>query len=258
MPPWKAVRRRLRWRRDSRVGLLSAQPCRCQRRPHQFHRSLSRHLGATCGDTETCGRRGSGSSIPPTRRTSSVRQMPVPAPTMPMSAQSRTPVFPIGEVPAIGRERQPVRPIAYVLRARCVLCVTSAPGQRRLARSSFCRDRNAATTSSPAQQRRAGSGEFLQARPDVVRVIFPDSKAEKPGGVPCLSERRQWRADRVELAGGAEAGRSFVNALKLFYHVANIGDARSLAIHPRPRRTRGFLRRAACDRRHTRLRAAVY
>ena len=35
-----------------------------------------------------------------------------------------------------------------------------------------------------------------------------------------------------ELAGGAEAGRTFIDALQLFYHVANIGDARSLAIHP--------------------------
>ena len=36
----------------------------------------------------------------------------------------------------------------------------------------------------------------------------------------------------MELAGGADAGRRFIDALKLFYHVANIGDARSLAIHP--------------------------
>ena len=35
-----------------------------------------------------------------------------------------------------------------------------------------------------------------------------------------------------ELAGGMEAGRRFIDALKMFYHVANIGDARSLAIHP--------------------------
>jgi O-acetylhomoserine (thiol)-lyase len=35
-----------------------------------------------------------------------------------------------------------------------------------------------------------------------------------------------------ELAGGVEAGKRFINALQLFYHVANIGDARSLAIHP--------------------------
>ena len=35
-----------------------------------------------------------------------------------------------------------------------------------------------------------------------------------------------------ELKDGAEAGKRFIDALQLFYHVANIGDARSLAIHP--------------------------
>src|SRR6202035_2539043 len=44
--------------------------------------------------------------------------------------------------------------------------------------------------------------------------------------------RRHCALSGFELSGGAEAGRRFVNALKLFYHVANIGDARSLAIHP--------------------------
>jgi O-acetylhomoserine (thiol)-lyase len=32
--------------------------------------------------------------------------------------------------------------------------------------------------------------------------------------------------------GGKAAGQKFIDSLKLFYHVANIGDARSLAIHP--------------------------
>ena len=35
-----------------------------------------------------------------------------------------------------------------------------------------------------------------------------------------------------ELAGGYAAGRAFIDALALFYHVTNIGDARSLVIHP--------------------------
>lgn len=39
-----------------------------------------------------------------------------------------------------------------------------------------------------------------------------------------------------ELKGGADraaaAGKRFIDALQLFYHVANIGDSRSLAIHP--------------------------
>jgi O-acetylhomoserine (thiol)-lyase len=32
--------------------------------------------------------------------------------------------------------------------------------------------------------------------------------------------------------GGSEAGARFIDNLKLFSHVANLGDAKSLAIHP--------------------------
>ena len=35
-----------------------------------------------------------------------------------------------------------------------------------------------------------------------------------------------------ELKDGEDAGKKFIDNLKLLYHVANIGDARSLAIHP--------------------------
>ena len=75
--------------------------------------------------------------------------------------------------------------------------------------------------------------DFLRTRKDVTRIIHPSQQQ----GV-----HRQ-RADRYlngglgglvgfELAGGKEAGRRFIDALQLHYHVANIGDARSLAIHP--------------------------
>ena len=35
-----------------------------------------------------------------------------------------------------------------------------------------------------------------------------------------------------ELKKGKEAGKQFIDNLKMIYHVANIGDARTLAIHP--------------------------
>jgi O-acetylhomoserine (thiol)-lyase len=35
-----------------------------------------------------------------------------------------------------------------------------------------------------------------------------------------------------EISGGLEAGKRFVDSLELFSHVANIGDVRSLVIHP--------------------------
>ena len=34
------------------------------------------------------------------------------------------------------------------------------------------------------------------------------------------------------IRGGAESGRRFIEAVRLFSHLANVGDAKSLAIHP--------------------------
>ena len=36
----------------------------------------------------------------------------------------------------------------------------------------------------------------------------------------------------IELKGGEKAGRQLIDNLKMIYHVANIGDSRTLAIHP--------------------------
>lgn len=76
--------------------------------------------------------------------------------------------------------------------------------------------------------------EFLKNHPKVESVIFPKYqtgvaaeravKYFKPGSFGALIG--------FELKGGREAGRRFIDALQLFYHLANIGDARSLAIHP--------------------------
>ncbi|MFB3105989.1 MAG: PLP-dependent transferase, partial [Pseudomonadales bacterium] len=35
-----------------------------------------------------------------------------------------------------------------------------------------------------------------------------------------------------EIKGGREAGRAFIESLELFSHLANVGDAKSLVIHP--------------------------
>ena len=36
----------------------------------------------------------------------------------------------------------------------------------------------------------------------------------------------------MDVKGGTEAGKKVVESLKMFYHVAHIGDVRSMAIHP--------------------------
>jgi len=79
----------------------------------------------------------------------------------------------------------------------------------------------------------AAVAEYLEKHPAVTKVIYP--------GLQDGEFRR--RADTYlkggygglvgfELEGGKDAGRKFIDSLELFYHVANIGDARSLAIHP--------------------------
>ena len=35
-----------------------------------------------------------------------------------------------------------------------------------------------------------------------------------------------------EIKGGQEAGQKFIEKLSIFSHLANVGDAKSLAIHP--------------------------
>ena len=74
---------------------------------------------------------------------------------------------------------------------------------------------------------------FLKSRPDVATVIHPSTKEGKEAELTAkYLPKLKGGLVGFELKGGAEAGKKFINALKLFYHVANIGDARSLAIHP--------------------------
>ncbi len=75
--------------------------------------------------------------------------------------------------------------------------------------------------------------EFLHGHDDVLSVNYaglPSSpwyeRAKK------LAPKGTGAVLSFELAGGVEAGKAFVNALKLHSHVANIGDVRSLVIHP--------------------------
>ena len=75
--------------------------------------------------------------------------------------------------------------------------------------------------------------EFLQSQPQVERVSYPGLASSLyaelvakylprgPGAVFCF-----------DIRGGREAGLAFIEALSLFSHLANVGDAKSLVIHP--------------------------
>ena len=75
--------------------------------------------------------------------------------------------------------------------------------------------------------------EYLRSHPKVDKLVYPkyftgldkevvDDNFEKGYGALIF----------FDIKGGVEAGKRFIESLELFYHVANVGDARSLATHP--------------------------
>ena len=74
---------------------------------------------------------------------------------------------------------------------------------------------------------------FLAAHPMVETVLYP----ELPGHPDHELRRRllphgAGAVFSFNLKGGREAGRAFIESLRVFSHLANVGDAKSLVIHP--------------------------
>ena len=75
--------------------------------------------------------------------------------------------------------------------------------------------------------------EFLKSHKSISKVIFPKfHEGENKKRTEKYYKNGFGSMIGIELSKGVEAGKAFINALELHYHVANIGDARSLAIHP--------------------------
>ena len=74
---------------------------------------------------------------------------------------------------------------------------------------------------------------WLEKNPQVEKVNYaslPSSPWNKLASKYC--PKGSGSVLSFEIKGGIEAGKKFIEALKLLSHVANIGDVRSLAIHP--------------------------
>jgi O-acetylhomoserine (thiol)-lyase len=129
---------------------------------------------------------------------------------------------------------KPLGPIAYILKMRVTLLrdlgAAMAPFNaflflQGLETLPLRMERHSKNTRAVA--------DFLAARKDVQRVIHPaHHKGIGAERTATYLPHGQGGLCGFEIAGGVEAGRRFINALKMFYHVANIGDSRSLAIHP--------------------------
>ncbi len=75
--------------------------------------------------------------------------------------------------------------------------------------------------------------QWLEAHPDVQHVSYAGlASSQWYAEANKYANKGAGAVMAFELLGGVEAGKKFVEGLRLFSHVANIGDVRSLVIHP--------------------------
>jgi O-acetylhomoserine (thiol)-lyase len=129
---------------------------------------------------------------------------------------------------------KPLGPIAYIIKARVTLQRDLGMSMSPFNAFMFLQGLETLPLRMREHARNAEAvAQHLKKHPGITKVIWPGfaegefarrAKAYLKGGLGGLVG--------FELKGGREAGRRFIDSLKLLYHVANIGDARSLAIHP--------------------------
>ncbi|KXB06074.1 O-acetylhomoserine aminocarboxypropyltransferase [candidate division MSBL1 archaeon SCGC-AAA382F02] len=75
--------------------------------------------------------------------------------------------------------------------------------------------------------------EFLEDHPKVDWVVYPGLSEHPPHDLAeKYFENGFGGVVGFGIKGGAKAGKKFIESLDLFSHLANVGDAKSLAIHP--------------------------
>ena len=129
---------------------------------------------------------------------------------------------------------KPLGPIAYILKAR-----TTILRDMGAAMSPF----NAFMFIQGLETLALRIREHSKNADEIARFLMDHPKVERVSHPSVASDLAKERADKYlsggcgglmgfEIKGGIEAGKQFINSLEMFYHVANIGDSRSLAIHP--------------------------
>ena len=129
---------------------------------------------------------------------------------------------------------KPLGPVAYIIKARVTLLRDLGAALSPFNAFLFLQGiETVALRMERHCQNALAVANFLAGHAEVTRVIHPSRlTGHAAEWTAKYMPRGQGGLVGFELAGGAAAGRSFIDALKLLYHVANIGDARSLAIHP--------------------------
>ena len=130
---------------------------------------------------------------------------------------------------------KPLGPIAYILKARVTLQRDLGASMSPFNAFQFIQGLETLALRMREHCRNAEAvARHLARRPEVTKVIYAGLHTDPVQKRRADTHLKGGYGGLVgfELKGGLEAGRRFIDALEMHYHVANIGDARSLAIHP--------------------------
>ena len=129
---------------------------------------------------------------------------------------------------------KPLGPIAYIIKARVTLLRDIGAAMSPF--NAFMFIQGLETVALRMRQHCSNAvavARHLVEHPKISKVIFPGlMTGEQKRRADAYLEGGYGALVGIELSGGKQAGRKFIDSLKLLYHVANIGDVRSLAIHP--------------------------
>jgi O-acetylhomoserine (thiol)-lyase len=130
---------------------------------------------------------------------------------------------------------KPLGPIAYIIKARVTLLRDLGAAMSPFNAFQFIQGLETLPLRIREHSRNAQAvADHLSRHDAVTKVIYPTfhSDPEQLRRTETYLKGGNGGLVGFQLKGGLEAGRAFIDALEMFYHVANIGDARSLAIHP--------------------------
>jgi O-acetylhomoserine (thiol)-lyase len=124
--------------------------------------------------------------------------------------------------------------IAYIIKARVILLRDLGPALSPFNAFLFLQGLETLHLRMPRHSENAlAAAKYLEKHPKVSWVNYP--------GLPSSPERERTAKYLGQgagailgfgIKGGIDAGKTFIDSLRLISHLANVGDAKTLAIHP--------------------------
>ena len=129
---------------------------------------------------------------------------------------------------------KPMGNIAYIIKARVTLLRDLGPALSPFNSFLFLQGLETIHLRLPRHSENAlAVAEYLSKHPKVSWVNYPGLKnSPEKDRVKKYLPKGAGAILGFGIKGGLEAGKKFINSLELISHLANVGDAKSLAIHP--------------------------